>query len=375
MRRSLGSLLVLLLFYSNLFALEYKWSVESSHKEAYVNEAIYLKYVCEFNDRAELYTIVFNPVVDNDLYKIALLSQTTKLVDGKKINTYEYIAFVKKPMVMEFSFDALMEKTTQGSIETTVLGRDNAENVQYSIEKLKLKSVKVEVKEIGTDIFAHLSLEVKKDKPEVKAYKPFHLALSVSGAGNLDALKEIEFNIDEVKIFAQKPIKNLQLTKEGYYGSWSQKFAFVAAKDFTIPAKSIEYFDSKSKSIKKIEIEGIDVKVEEAYKKTELLDEEEEYFSLNSIFENKNYFYYVLTFIAGFLLAKIRLKSNIPDTLHQDFIQKVKNAKTLDELSMLLILKDARKFSQVLHDIDSGELHSLSQVKKDVEKLLAKDKR
>ncbi|WP_415250468.1 hypothetical protein [Sulfurimonas sp.] len=353
----------------NAYATDYKWSSSVNKKEAFVNEAIYLKYVCEYSDKAELYTIEFHPEVENEFYSIKLFSQKTKLVDTKKISTYEYIAFVKKPMLANFNFEAMMEKTNKDSIENTVLGRDNADYEEFSTTPVKQKSLKVEIKEIQTNISGKFSLEVKKDKQRVKAYEPFHLDIKISGTGNFEALGGINFNIDGVKVFAQKPINSTYLGIEGYKGTWSQKFAFVGSKDFRIPAQSIKYFDIESKEVKVLNIASINISVKKAYQKSELLDTQENgyAFSLDTILK---YIYFILTFITGFLLAKVKFKTKRRDTKSTQLRDKIQNAKSLNELSMLLILNNERKFNDILTKIDSKELSSLAHAKNKITKLI-----
>ncbi len=367
MRKDLGRFLITLLlsWHVDLFASNYEWSAEISKNEAYVNEAIYLKYVCKFSDRGELYTIDFNPVTDNEDYSIKLFSQNTKIVDGKKISTYEYISYVKKRMLMEFNFDIIMEKTTQDSIENTVLGRDNVENEEFTTKIIRQNSLVVNIKESNSTLVGDFSIELQGDKVKVKAYEPYHLNIKLKGSGNFKALKPIKFKIDGVKVFLEKPIQNLKLTKDGYLGMWSQKFAFVSEKDFKIPAIKIEYFNLKAHSIKSLTTESIEVKVTQGFKKEELLD-------LNSEDEplNFNFIYYIFTFIAGFLVAKIKFKSKKTTTKDEEFIRKIKDAKSLNELNVLLILKNQNKFNDIVSDIDLGKLNSISDVKKKVLNIL-----
>jgi len=367
MRKNLGRILVVLtlLFNIQLLATTYKWSAYSSKKEAYVNEAIYLKYVCEFSDRGELYTIDFNPVIDNEKYTVELFSQHTKIVDGKRVNSYEYIAFVKEPMEMKFEFDVLMKKTTQDSIENTVLGRDNVENEEFLIRAIKQESIKVQIKRTNSDFVGDFSLSVEADEANVKAYEPYHLNVIIKGSGNLQALKPIEFKIDGVKLFTEKPIKKIELTKDGYVGVWNQKFAFVGDNDFKIPALKIEYFDIKDKSLQELNIEAIKVKVAPAFKAAELLDEE-----VNSTPFSLDFIYYILTFIAGFLVAKVKLKKRTLNAKDETFMQKVKSTETLHELSMLLVLKDNKMFNKLVLDIELKKVISLEKAKKSVEMLI-----
>ena len=351
----------------NAYANQYKWSASVNKKEAFVNEAIYLKYVCEFSDRAELYTIAFNPEIENEFYSIKLFSQKTRVVESKKINTYEYIAFVKKPILADFSFEALMEKTNKDSIQNTVLGRDNADYEEFSTTVVKQEVLRVEVKKVPTEISGNFSIDTRHDKQNIKAYQPFHLDIKVSGTGSFDALKAIEFTIDGVKIFTQKPIENIILHKDGYKGSWNQKFAFVAHEDFRIPSVKISYFDIQTQEIKTLNIAAVDVTVEKAYQKSELLDKQDESNSLDFMLE---YIYFLLTFIAGFLLAKIKFKRKSRDTINTQLRDKIHNTKSLHELSILLILNNERKFHDILTKIDSKELQSLAQAKAHSAKLI-----
>ena len=86
MRNNLGRVFLIILIFLNLnlAASTYKWSVQADKTEAMINEAIYLKYICEYSDTAGLYIIEFNPVVDNDEYRVEILSETEKIEDGKK---------------------------------------------------------------------------------------------------------------------------------------------------------------------------------------------------------------------------------------------------------------------------------------------------
>ena len=362
-------ILSMLLFLSclNLSASEYVWKVSTSKKEAYVDEAIHLKYVCKFNDRAELYTIEFNPETENELYTLKLYTEDIRLVNGKKINTYEYIAFVKKPMVIDFSFEALMKKTNRDSIENTVLGRDNIDYEEFIRTKVKQESIKVNIKDTNTNISGSFSVDITSDALEINAFEPFHLDVEISGEGHFDAFQAIGFNIENVKIFAQKPIKNIDLGKKGYKGTWNQKFAFVSSEDFTIPARNIEYFDIASHEIKNLHMKAINVKVKKAYKKSELLDEYEESYSFDF---NREYIYFLLIFLSGYLLAKVKFKIKTKDTKNTQLRDKIQNAKSLNELSMLLILNNQRKFHDILTRIDTNEITSLNVAKNKAIKLL-----
>jgi hypothetical protein len=134
MRNNLGKIVLisLIFLHLNAFASTYKWSVESNKNVAMINEAVYIKYVCEYSDAAGLYVIEFNPVVDNEQYRIEILSEKERIIEGKKINTYEFIVYFKKAGKIELALDTTMKKTNKDSIQNTVLGRDNAYYEEFS---------------------------------------------------------------------------------------------------------------------------------------------------------------------------------------------------------------------------------------------------
>jgi len=361
MRNNLGRVIlsIFILLHINLFASTYKWSVEANKKTAYTNEAIYLKYICEYSDNGELYNIEFNPVTDNEKYTIELLSESEKIVEGKKVNSFEFVAFVKEDGQIEFAFDTTMKKTNKDSIQNTVLGRDNADYEEFSQRIIRQDSINIDVKKSSTDLVGEFTLEVVKDKEDLKAYQPYHLEIKLSGSGNFKALKPIEFNIEGVKVFSQKVIKKIKLTKSGYRGSWSQKFAFVSEKNFKIPKLKIEYFNLKDKVKKILVINGSDIKVAKAYKKEELLDAKEEKFELNY-----DFLYYILTFTAGFLFAKIRFKNVKEQKINENsFKVKIEGVKSLEELMIVLALEDAKKYEKLIIKIENGEMLSLKDAK------------
>lgn len=360
MRKSLIKILFFLFVASGLLASDYEWQAFIDKKSAYTNEAIHLKYVCTISKNGELYAIDFNPVTNNENITITMLTEDTKIEEFKKTISYEFVAFVHKPTIQLFEFDTTMKKTTQESINNTVIGRDNGKYADYSKEFIKQKKFVVEVKDSETPLVGAVTLEVKKDKEQVKELVPYHLEIIFKGKANFQAIEPFVFEMPDVKVFSQKPSIKAELNKDGYEGLWSQKFAFVAEKDFTIPAINREYFNLTTQKLEKLHFDAIDVKVSEGYKKEQLLDKEEKAFVFNY-----EYFYYALTFLAGYLAAKIKFISKRKNLTKEDlFCQKVSQAKSLDELAMLLVMQDSTKYSQLLLEIEKREHTSLDKVKK-----------
>ncbi len=362
MRKNLGNIsIVFLLFFTlNLFASSYEWSATANKKSAFVNEAVLLTYICKFSDRSELYTIDFNPVVENENFVIKPLSEQEQIVDGKRVNSFKYIAYIKRSGKMIFDFDMIMKKTNEDSIENTVLGRDNEQYEEFTSTYLKQKSLYVDVKRSEADLVGEFELEVKQGKTDVKAYEPYNLEFIIKGIGNFEKLKPLSFEIAGVKVFSQKVILKSSLKKDGEHGIWSQKFAFVSDKDFVIPDVEFEYFDIKKESKNLLRFESVQVNVTPAYKRVDLLDEEQKGFEFKL-----DYLYYLLTFMLGFIVAKIDFKKDTKSKTEKElFCMRIKNTKTLEELNMLLAINSSKKYAQLILDIENGKLTSLNAARK-----------
>lgn len=363
MKKSLGSLILFALLSVNLFA--YKWSAYISTSQAYKNDSIYLKYECLFDDDGALYTIDFYPKGVKESFDLRLLSREEKVIDGQRKVVFEYVAKVKRIGTVVFDFTPHMKKTTLESIVYTSGSRDDDKgDTNFILEKIDLEKLRVVVKENETPIIGAFTLDVLQDKKEVKAYEPYHLDIEISGTGNFEDIKSVEYKIDGVKVFSQKPITRVHLTKDGFKGTWNQKFAFIGSKDFIIPSKTIVYFDKIKNALKTLDISSLEVNVTASYIKEELLDEVEETLSIDY-----KYIYYFLTFIAGFMLAKIPLRRKKLSSKESLLIKKINNTKSKNELSMLLIIHNQQLFQDIITYLESDSAFSLAKAKKNAIKL------
>ena len=364
MKLNLGRFILFLFLFTPLIqASEYQWRVQVNKKEAHVNEAIHLHYSCDYSDSAELYVIEFNLTTDNKNYKIEILREDERIVNGKKINEYEFVLFVKKAGAFSLSLDTLMKKTNKDSIENGMLGRDNANYEEFSLYPYKQKSIEVNILETQSPMVGEFTLSVKKDKATIEAYEPYHLEFLVSGLGDFQVFKDVAYEIEGVEVFSEEAKEEIVLTADGYKGTWKKKFAFVSDKNFSIPALESKYFDLQEKKLKTLRFDGLDIVVSPAkFKKEQLLDSEEKVFELDT-----TYFYYALTFIAGFLAAKIKFaKLKEKDTEQELFCKKLQNVKTLKELTILLVLEDEALFREIIFKIESKKILSLKKVKKTI---------
>lgn len=350
----------MLLFSLELFASSYSWQSYVEKQSVVENEPLYIKYICRFSDRAELYAVEFDPLVESEAYSIRLLREQTQIEDNRRVLTYEFVLYIHQAGEQRFAFETIMKKTSQKSIENTVIGRDNGEYAEYTQELIKQKEIIIDVKKSTAEVVGALELATKSDEKEREALLPYHLEITLKGVANFEAIEPIEFVIDGVRVFSEEPKIQSKLYKNGYIGEWSQKFAFVSDNNFTIPKWELKYYDLKSRSLKKLSIKAVDIEIKEGYKRELLLDKEEEKFHFSM-----EYLYYPLVFVFGFLVAKIEPNIWPRGRAPSDrFCQKVLECDSITLLSILLAVEDGIKYREIIEKIEKKELTSLKKAQK-----------
>ncbi|MBD3823915.1 MAG: BatD family protein [Epsilonproteobacteria bacterium] len=105
----------------------------------------------------------------------------------------------------------------------------------------------------GVTLVGDFGLKVSAQRQSVNAGEAFNLSVEVQGDGNLEDIKSFKPAIAGVNVFDEKiDINGSVLT---------QKLAFVADSDFTIPSFELRFYDPKAKSIKRVASEPINVRV------------------------------------------------------------------------------------------------------------------
>ncbi len=366
--------MVLWLFCSALLSADYSWSVTANKNEVYTNEAVELLLRCEFSDVGYGYSIEFENIEKPD-YEIHLLSQTEQEHEGQRVDAYRFVLFAKRAGELLLDFKAVMKLTTKESIENSIIGRDNVEDLAFVSTTKKLPSLNLHVKEASTVLVGDFELDVWLSSEEVTAYKPLNMTLKITGVGNLEKLEPFQLNVPNVKIFAQKPQKEFHLTSRGYEGTFTQKFAIVSKSSYEIAPFELEYFDVTGQRVEKKASQPYFINVIAAYSKEELLDNEP---AIAKQEDSKiPIFTYVIIFMTGLLigrywvkrelssiaslLSKIdnfiwRIPNDLPNRKKNDMVRSIKQCKSEKLLLVLLIVADEKKYHDI---IDAVELQQL----------------
>jgi len=350
MKKILGSLLLLSL---SLWAKStYEWSVQLQQKQIYLNQAITLNMQCRFDKDGKNDDVEFVPPSDIP-FDFKLLSENRHFEGERQIISLEYLLFAKKAGAFSIKLEPTMLFTSQSAIDNVIIGRDNVNDLETEKERAEIAPVKVTVLPTASSLTGTMRIETKNDIQTASAYEPVHFEVSIRGDGNLQGLQDLNFEIENVEVFSDEAQKSFSLGEKGYSGIWTQRFAFVAKDDFTIPAVSIHYFDLTSKEEKVLKSEAIEISInKEGIKVEDLVDKVDLPSQKIDFSKYVEYLYYLLTFMSGFIVAKlVRLPQK---TQKKEKGKKLKEAKTAKELLEHLIVCDKNLFSTEIETLEGA---------------------
>ncbi len=364
MKKILGSLLLLSL---TLYAKSaYEWKIQLEQQELYLHQATVLSMQCTFSKEGKNDDVEFIPPADT-AFEFKRLSQEKHFSEEIQTISYKYLLFARKAGEQALHLKPKMLFTTQSAIDNVIIGRDNINDLEVEKEIARLEPITIKVEQTDSYITGRLALKTDLDKKAVSAYEPVHLEIVYEGEGNLQDLKPISFEIEGAQVFSDEPETQFVLDEKGYKGKWIQRFAFVGKKDFTIPVIELRYFDLQDAQQKALLTEAFSIRVkDDGISREQLIDKVDLPSDKIDMKKYYDYLYYLLTFIAGFIAAKlIKIPARTPKKEKGTKIKKAKDAK---ELLEILIVCEKNLFSKEIEDLENivykGGKTDLSAVKK-----------
>lgn len=364
MRLNLGKIgLLWLLIVGSLDAAQYAWSVLKAPTELHVGEGAVVRYQCLFDSSAGDYTVVFKPTASQG-YTASMVTQNDHVSGGKRVLQFDVLITPTVAGVVTVNLDAMIRHTTFASIEDASIGRDNVRKYDFNDEKVILPAVKITALANTADLSGEITFAVQVDKIKVRSHEPVHVSLYVRGSGNLDQFVPYDLNISGVKDFSEPAYKDLSLSEDGYEGEIRQEFALVAEKSYVIPPFSLSVFDTNTHKTKILRSRAIAIEVEKGYVRGNLLDTPD----LSDKKSWKRYGVYALFLLLGVVLAEgIRwLWRHRPVRKSNVFWDSVVTTK---ELSVLLSLKGAPQYWEIIQMLDEGSI-TLNEAKKKLRSLM-----
>jgi len=116
----------------------------------------------------------------------------------------------------------------------------------------------------GVDLIGDFTMKLKVAKKEVAANDALNATLVIEGSGDFEDIPSMKPEIDDVTTYDEDPKTSEGVRNGKNVGRWSQKFAFVADSNFTIPSFTLRYFDLKTRSVKTLKTAPVAIHVKQS---------------------------------------------------------------------------------------------------------------
>jgi len=171
--------------------------------------------------------------------------------------------------------------------------------------------LEMEVKPLpeGITLVGELKIQAHVDKNEINAGEAVNLTIDISGAANIEDIESFSIHIDGAQAFNEDPSINHYIQDGKYFGSFIQKSALVAQKDFSVPAFELRYMDVASDTIKTIKTQDIPIKVKNSApivkEELNIQRPEKEPIDVNAVSRSLSVFQGFLLVLGGLVLGLI----------------------------------------------------------------------
>ena len=330
--------LLFLILFTNLYAQENKfcsYNLESSkYKDIVVNEPIRISFFTRQKTHSEV--MFFDLIAQkSDSYEIISIKEKRyeyNYHDAQKEFEFLLIPKISGKMKVDFTFN--IRRASDDAVAIAYVGsRDNVKSIPTVKMHIASPSLTIDVKKSAQEVDAigSFSFSMKLEKSNSNSYDAINVVYSLEGKGVLNENYEPISSIKNISIFKGIKETTPRPTTAGYIYKKEWSYALIAPKSFTLPAVKLKTYNYKREKFvtretqsKEIIITPLDIK--------NLLDERDLPKSNIDFKEYLHYFYNVLLFISGFIVAK--LLNYIPKKVskQQECCKIVENASTAKEL-------------------------------------------
>jgi hypothetical protein len=356
MKRSLGSLL-LLLFYSTL-----AWSEDFSHSftvdnhQPYVKEAVLLtlKIKQTNHDKVLFFNFDLEKSPNYRFQRVAIQEQ------GKHhfaYREYSYLIYPLKSGKINLNFKLQKRATTDEGISYSYSGdRDNVKGLETVDSDITLAPITLEVKALPkeTELVGDFKLQHQFKTHQAKAYQAIPFELEIKGHGYPPLLENILLSENNITLFKEQPLIKSVSSIKGTENTISYSMALSSNKSFSLKERIIKAFNPKTQKSYVLSLPQQDFTIEPV-EPSSLVDKEDFPKPLKSDFSwLGNFFSYFIVFIAGYLTAfayQWREKSK-PKTEHPLY-RKIKKSKNAKELLQLLMANNQDAFKPTIEALEN----------------------
>ncbi|MGE4419879.1 MAG: BatD family protein [Sulfurimonas sp.] len=348
--------------------LDFVLKLQSSKKELFVGEAFDLKLTFKQRSDAQAVESEFTPPELKGFW-IKNESQPKRYQDSKYTIT-EIVYSIAPQRAGELKISQAQMRIASRGSRTSSWG-DWIPTIKWKTYFSNELSFDVKPLPSGVSLVGDFAIKAIVDKSQIKANEAVNLTLQVEGEGNFEDIKSFKPQMEDVAVFDEKiVIEGKKLT---------QKIAFVADRDFTIPSFSLRYFDPQTKEVKEVSTKEIKIDVINEQIKEELVVKKEEAVAVHEThaLPAKEYDMFTLVFIfIGGVAAGVLIM------LYKPYLASAKKSKggSIKEpkvlLAKLLAFKDDKEVAQIVEILEKN-IYSADKIevdKKVLKELLKKYK-
>jgi len=217
------------------------------------------------------------------------------------------------------------------------------------------------------EVAGEFKIDARVDKNHTKAGKPVNLIITIDGIGNLEDIEKFNLELEDGVVYADEPKVTSKIQNGKQIGTFEQKIAIIADKNFTIPSFELKYFNTNTKEPTTIKTDPINIKVKSLNKaltaNTKLVSKPKPqvkkepqiiHKETNSI---SKYLYMTIGLIVGFGLGYfVKLPSKKREKKELPIITQIKKAKDDKELFKIILpySKEDATIEQILKKLEEN---------------------
>ena len=342
----------------------YLLELKANKKVVRVGEPIKLSII--FKQRRDIKIDRLNIIPPNlNGFWVKDLGDFTQGIDGNYITqTKSYLIFPQKDG--NFTIPSIVaqvgkiKKTSNNLFDDPFFSAFNS-SIEWS--RIASNSLNIEVIPLpqGVTVSGNFNIQAKVDKTKVYANKPVNLTIKIEGSGNIDDIEKFNINLPDAIIYADDPKINSYIKNGKYYGTFTQKIAIIADRNYTIPSIEFKFFDGKEVKIiktKPIKIEVIGGNSSNDNIKVVASNIDKNTTKTKIVYKKSNSW---LSLIIGFILGifttliftKFKFKPQKEELPITKAIKKAKNDKELYNL-LLPYLNEGEFIKEVINKLEEN---------------------
>lgn len=124
-------------------------------------------------------------------------------------------------------------------------------------------AVQVKPQAKKSDLVGDFYIQSTIDTTQTEANKPVNLNVKIKGKGNLEDFEFPKYEIAGVSVFPNEAKVESKVVDGALYSTYTQSFALISDKDFTIPSKSFTSYDTATSTLKTLQTDAYEIKVKE----------------------------------------------------------------------------------------------------------------